>query len=271
MQEQNCQKDEINLMDYIKVIIKRKKIVMSIFIICVAVTTIVSFQTPRMLKIYRVDSTVRIGTIEGRLLSIEKAREEAKNRNLLQSVIQEIDKDTTVEYLKKAIKIEEIKGTNFLTVQMESAEPDMAIDILNKIESKLVSDGNIFYEKKLALINERIQELNLRKESISKQKEIFDKKISNNKVNLAYPIIQNTIINYETIYSELSAAEYSLKKSLLEAKNFKIIESPSKSINSINKSNTKHSIIISAVVGLMLGVFIAFFVEFWQKNKEDRK
>ena len=249
---QNYPNDEINLMDYIKVIIKRKKLIIGIFIICVVATTIVSFRMP---KVYQIDSTARIGSIGGSLFSVGEMIEKTKNRNLLQSVIQEIDTNITVESLKEAVKIEKVEGTNFLKVQMESVEPGIAIDILNKIESKLVLDGNEFYEKNITLINERIQELHARKENVSKQIKMLN---------------QNTLTNYETIYSELSAAEYSLKKNLLLANNFKIIESPAKSINPI-KPKKKQMVTISAVVGLMLGIFIAFFVEFWQKSKEDRQ
>ena len=264
---QNYPNDEINLMDYIKVIIKRKKLIIGIFIICVVVTTIVSFRMP---KVYQIDSMMRIGNISENLFSVAEMIEKSKNRNLLQSVILEIDTNITVEGLKKTVTVENIEGTNFLKVQMESAEPGIAIDILNKIESKLVSDGNIFYEKNIALAKERIQGLHTRKENASKQIKMLNQKISNSKVGSGYPLIQNTLTNYENIYSELSAEEYSLKKGLLSAKNFKIIESPSKSINPI-KPKKKQMIIISAVVGLMLGIFIAFFVEFWQKSKEDRQ
>ena len=267
MENQNYQNDEINLMDYIKVIIKRKKIIAGIFIICVAVTAAISFQMP---KVYQIDSTVRIGTIGGSLLSVEEITEKAKNRNLLKSIILEIDKNITVENLKKAVKIENIKGTNFLKVQMESAEPDIAIDILNKIESKLVSDVNIFYEKNIALAKERIQEVHVRKGNVSKQIEMLNQKIADNKIGPDYPLIQNTLTNYETICSGLSAAEYSLKKNLLSAKNFKVIESPAKSINPI-KPNKRKMVIMSAILGLILGVFIVFLMEFWQKSKEDRQ
>ena len=249
---QNYPNDEINLMDYIKVIIKRKKLIIGIFIICVVATTIVSFRMP---KVYQIDSTARIGSIGGSLFSVGEMIEKTKNRNLLQSVIQGIDTNITVESLKKAVKIEKVEGTNFLKVQMESVEPGIAIDILNKIESKLVLDGNEFYEKNITLINERIQELHARKENVSKQIKMLN---------------QNTLTNYETIYSELSAAEYSLKKNLLLANNFKIIESPSKSMNPI-KPNKRQMITISAILGLILGLFIAFIVEFWQKSKEDRQ
>jgi len=59
---------------------------------------------------------------------------------------------------------------------MESAEPGIAINILNKIESKLVSDGNIFYEKNIGLAKERIQELQARKENVSKQIKMLNQK-----------------------------------------------------------------------------------------------
>ena len=271
MQEQNYQNDEINLMDYIRVIIKRKKIVVSIFIICVAAAMIVSFRMSRMPKVYQIDSTVRTGSIGGSLFTVNEVIEKLKNRNLLQSTISEINRDITVEGLKNTIKIESIKGTNLFKLQMEFTEPDLAINILNKIESEFVSDGNIVYEKNITLVKERIQSLYMRKENVSEQIKVLNQKISNNKIGPDYPFIQDTLTNYETIYSNLSEAEYSLRKGLLSAKNFKIIELPAKSTNPINKPKIRQMIIISAVVGLMLGIFIAFFVEFWQKSKEDRQ
>ncbi len=153
---------------------------------------------------------------------------------------------------------------------MESANPNIAVNILRKIENKLVLEGNEFYEKNMVLINERVQELAARKKNVSSQIEALNQRISRNKLGLNYPLVQNTLTNYETIYSDLSAGEYSLKKGLLSAKNFKIIEPPVKSINHI-KPKKKQMVTIAAVVGLMLGVFIAFIVEFWQKRGEDRQ
>ena len=48
MNDERYQDDEINIIEYVKVIVKRKKIILSIFIVCVAAAAIVSFLMPRM-------------------------------------------------------------------------------------------------------------------------------------------------------------------------------------------------------------------------------
>ena len=88
------QNDEINLMDYIKVIIKRKMTIIGVLIICVVASTIVSFRMP---KVYQINSTVRIGSISGSLFTVNEAIEKLKNRNLLQSIVSEVDGNITIE------------------------------------------------------------------------------------------------------------------------------------------------------------------------------
>ena len=59
MEEQKIQiEDEINLMDYVKIILKRKWLIFSIFLLAVIVAGIFSFISP---KIYEIDTIFEIG------------------------------------------------------------------------------------------------------------------------------------------------------------------------------------------------------------------
>lgn len=262
MQRQNYQDDEINLADYIKVIIKQKVLIGVIFITCVAGTAIASFLMP---EVYQIDSTVRIGKIGDSLPLPAEIIAKLKSKSLPRSIIQGTNENISIEELQKAIKIDNIKDTNFLKIRMESTDPDTAIDILNKIENKFISDSNVYYEKSVALIEERVRELHLRKEDIVKQVKMLNQRIADNKMNSDYLLMENALANYENIYNELSTIEYSLKQDLLSAKNFEIIDPPANSTKPI-KPKKKQMIAISAVLGAMLGIFVAFFVEFWQNS-----
>ena len=269
MARQEYMDDEVNLMEYIKVIIKQKITILGVVVVCVIVVTIANMQ-----KLV-VSSAVRIGNIEGNLYSADEVVEKLKNKNLLQSIISETGANLTAENLKKSIEMGDINGANLIRVQLGSIEPDLAIEILNKVESKFISDGNELYESQIALIKEQVQVLRMRREIIGRQMRDLDEKISNEKVSkrkrkLNYLLVYDTLIAYEKLYDKLTAAEYSLKKSLLTAKSFKIVESPYK-IAKPTSIEKKQNLIISAILGLMLGVFIAFSMEFWQRSKEDRE
>lgn len=266
MARQEHMDDEVNLMDYIRVIIKRKKIIIGVVIICVVVTIVTNLQK------LTVSSTVRIGSIEGSLYSTDEVIEKMKNRNSLQSIVSETGVNLTAESLSKSIKIENISGTNFIIVQLESIKPDLAVKILNKMGNKFILDGNKLYENQIALMKQQVQALHMQTEVIGRQMKSLDEKMSKGKSRFGYASVHNTLATYGSVYSELSKAEYSLKKSLLTAENFEIVELPSESTN-ITSIKNKQKIIPSAILGLMLGIFIAFFKDYWERNanKETEK
>lgn len=265
MENQNYQNDEINLIDYIKVIIKRKKMIVGIGIVFVAAATIASLQTSRMPKVYQIDSTVRIGAIGRSLFSVNEIIEKLKNRKMLQSIISKTSEDLTVEDLKKAIEVENIKDTNLFRIQMESAEPDIAISILNEIENKFILDGDESYKKNIVIVKEELRDLEERKAGIKESIKNYKQKISKHKLSSRFSSVLGSIVKYEDIYSDIDKREYILKERLSAAKNFGIVELPFKSTDSI-RPGKKLNIVISAILGLTLGIFIAFFMEFWDKN-----
>ena len=88
--------DEINLCDYINVLIKRKVTILIVFFLCVAVAAIYSFTTP---KIYKVEETIRIGQINDSLISKEEAIRLIRSKNILQPVVEALNKDLSLSGL----------------------------------------------------------------------------------------------------------------------------------------------------------------------------
>jgi len=58
----------------------------------------------------------------------------------------------------------------------------------------------------------------------------------------------------------------SIKEDLMNYQGFKVID-PAIEPNAPIKPNKKLNILIAGVLGLFIGIFVAFFLEFWQKGK----
>ncbi|MFA7294740.1 MAG: Wzz/FepE/Etk N-terminal domain-containing protein, partial [Candidatus Omnitrophota bacterium] len=112
MENQQCaQEDEIDIREYINVIIKRKKLILAIFLVSVFTAAIVSLIMP---KVYEIASIVQLGSVNEPLIKNEEAKAIMLNQNLLLSIVNELNLKIGVEGLQKAIKINDLAGTNLL-------------------------------------------------------------------------------------------------------------------------------------------------------------
>jgi uncharacterized protein involved in exopolysaccharide biosynthesis len=258
--------DEINLRDYINVLIKRKVTIFVVFFLCVVFAAFYSFTAP---KVYKVEETIRIGQVDGSLISKLEATRLIRSKNILEPVVGALDKDLSLSGLKGSIKIEEVKGTAFLTVSINYNNPERAIKILKNIADNFIQYGNSLYAKKIKLLEERMEALEIQKQSIKKEINSL-KGVIKDKVTPDYSLIQDALTSYEAIYSQLDDKIYSLKVKLANARNFELFEPPLKPENPISPKK-KQNIAIAAVIGLMLGVFIAFFREFWVNSAGEEE
>lgn len=140
--QQYLQEKEINLRDCINVMIRRKKLILSVFLIAMVTFTIVSLSLP---KAYEITSTVQLGSVNGLLIGKEDAKEIILNQNSLLSIIKELNLKTEVERLRKNIKINDVNGTDLLKIKMEYADADTALKIADAILNPLITQGRGIY------------------------------------------------------------------------------------------------------------------------------
>jgi len=273
MPNQGYVEDEINLVDYIKVILKKKKLILSIFFVAVITTTIISFRLP---KIYESTSTIKIGNIGELLINKAEAREMLVSQNLLEPIIKKLNLDVGVKQLKKKIKIEDIEDTNLLRIKVKYHNPDIAVKINRGIVSSFISQGQAIYQERLSLINERLRELGAEvkntEEDIRRTQNLIaglssSTAISQQDISLRIILLQNTLSSYKSYLYTLHNQRNELKISLSKVKDFKVIETPRKPKYPL-KPNKKQNIVIAGIVSLMFGTFLAFFDEYWEKSKK---
>jgi len=275
MDNQQClAEDEIDIRDYINVIIKRQKLILSIFLAAVVIAVIVNL---RMLKIYEITSTVQLGSVKELLIKNEEARAIILNQNYLSSIINDLNLKITVEALLKDIKISDISGTNLLKIKITYPSIDTALKINDAIVNPLITQGHSMYKERTSIINERLKELfgairNAEEDIIRTQNLIINipssDKISQAEVSLRMIILQNTLPKYENNLTDLRNQRNDLQILLSSSKDFKIFEAPIRPKNPVGPKK-KQNILIAGMFSLILGVFLAFVLEFWQKSKKE--
>lgn len=270
MDNEKYSNNEINLRDYIEVIIKRKKIILIIFFMCVVGTIVISFLMP---KTYETSTIVKIGSITQPLISgviqplipKEEAILKLQREPLLNSVIRKLNLNIEVSGLKEMIEVENIKNTQFLKIKTQYTNPDLAVKICNAIANFFILQMKEMYDKKTILLNEQIKTLEKRNEILEKAVEKINQMLLSQTTNQDFPLMQNTLSNYETVFSQLSERIYLLKKELIDFQQFEILE-PAVIAKNI-KPDKKLNITVSAILGLMIGIFAAFLQEYWQRSK----
>lgn len=271
--QQYAQEDEIDLREYINVIIKRKKLILAIFLVSVFTAAIVSLLLP---KTYEITSTVQLGSIDGLLINKEETRAIMTNQNLLLSIIEDLKLKKSIEVLQKAIKISDISGTNLLKIKIAYSDISTAKEINDAITSPLLAQGQALYQERSAIINERLTELGMEiknaEEDISRTQNLIsgvpgDNRVSQSDISLRIILLQNTLPNYESNLTALRSQRNGLKLLLANAKGFKVFDEPILPEKPI--SPKKRQIVITAgIFSLMFGIFLVFFLEFWQEDKK---
>ncbi len=274
MTEQEYAADEIDLRDYINVIIKRKKVILSVFIASVVIGLISTLLAP---KVYEASANIQLGSINNLLITKEEAREIILSDDLLTPVIKETGIKTDPESLKKVIKIEDIKNTNLVGIKIRYPGPEMALTILKKIAAEFIAQVQPLYEKNEFLLKERLNELDSEIKETKKSIEIKQEhlkgladSINNSGVetNFRAFLMQNYIPTYQQHLFGLRNEKKNLNTILINSRNFQLLNLSSKP-NPI-KPDKKINLFVAAAMGLILGVFLAFFMEFWQKGKEGK-
>ncbi len=319
--------EEIDLMDYVKVLLKRKWTIFGIFLVAAIAAGIFSFILP---KVYKIDTFLEIGQIAGEAVEVPGQVIEKIKVDVYGIFVREKLRISESEYPN--IKAENPEGTQLIKMVIESANPQKAKNILEEINNLILADHQEKIKTKKELIeqdiktteekiklvesdiektknktkpiNEDIERIENKIENANEEKKnleakiealqkilpyqqdpgtqfaLFDtkEKLANKKQeieNLYLTInalrrskedLEVQINSLKTNIESLNAQINALRASLDEIKPTQVIKSPTVSGEPI-KPRPALNIVIAAVLGLFVGVFLAFFQEWWEKSK----
>ncbi|PKP59499.1 hypothetical protein CVT91_06575, partial [Candidatus Atribacteria bacterium HGW-Atribacteria-1] len=126
------QEEEIDLREYINVLLKRKGIIILIFLIAVITAALVSYFA--LSPVYQSSAVFSVAKIDGRpVINITEALEIMKSNVVLDEVINRMGLKETAKQLSSQITTESLIGTNFIKVSVEHDTPEKAKSLVENI------------------------------------------------------------------------------------------------------------------------------------------
>jgi capsular polysaccharide biosynthesis protein len=272
--QQPIYEDEIDLRELINVVIKRKKLILGIFLASVIIAAVISFLTP---GIYLSTAIIQTGIVDTSLIGIAEAEQMMKTQDFLSPIVKELELKVEPESLKSAINLKSIKDTSLIHLEVEYQGMGTSYKLLRAIVDSFLTKNNELYQQRMDFINQQIEEfdtqINSVKSDISKTQEpiqnlSLSEKISEADAGIRIILLQNTLASYYNNLTSLFEQNNNLRLILIKAKEFKLVDltkpypiKPKKKLN----------IALAGVLSLMLATFLAFFMEFWQKSTSKQQ
>ncbi len=273
--EHSAYEDEINLMDYIQVIRKRKWLIILGTLICMIVAAIISLLMP---KIYRGEATfntakeiITVFGERGKEIIIVKEIITAKE---MVSFIGKLDKEKLKQVLPKTYNL--LINSIQLNALRDSADKFQLIIEAERVDDiPIVISGFVEYIDNNPLIRQSVEEA---KERLLKQIEELSKFIESSKELVkAYDNLIKTgrliLVGFNPIelnkrISDIKIEKLQVEQTLKRLKGIEMVAQPYISSKPV-KPKVKQNIVIAGLVSLFAGIFLAFFMEFLEKNKAN--
>lgn len=234
--------EEIDLMDYVKIILKRKFFILALFLLSVIVAGIFSLLFP---KVHKIEAILEIGQVAGNIIESPEQTIGKVENDVYGILVREKLGIKEKEYPK--IKSENPKETKLIVFTIETDNPQR--------------DENILKEEIDLILKEHQEKFN---ESFS----LYEEEIAKNEKELEF---LKTYKPYADVgISQLQITVSNQKKQLTASEMTKIVKIPKVSEEPV-KPKPLLNITIAGILGLFIGIFLAFFREWWEKNKNIDK
>lgn len=262
--------EEITLRELIEIILKGKKLIIGITILAVLIAGIVSFFV--LPEEYEAKAKIVFdkGFVQQHNIDLQSYSSTIKTRSNIESLISSLQLDKniyTVTELMNSISANYNKETNQIIISVTGDNPN----VIQKIANNLARVST----EKLALINDtEIAKAEKALEYIESQLEATPKtledNVNHNNLNvLINPLYEKLITRWEDTNYQLFQLKFE-KEMLTEGQSrFVTIEEAPLPQEPVRPNKTLN-IAIAAVLGIMVSVFIVFFLEYW-RNTESKK
>ncbi len=265
------EEDTIELVGYLRVIWKRKRLIIVGTLVCMVVAGVVSLRLP---EIYRAEALIGIGkTLTSSSLAPLAPIDTPEN--LVKSIPVEygLNEEEAVKY---SLKAEVVRRTSLIKVIQEGPDRRRVEELLKGVVNRLVNDHLRKTESSIQPYRVLIGKLETDIKMIQKdmaQLEARLEKMNTEKTDPAIVIItQNNLGQRETNLRGIRQ-DLLLYRSVVD----RLKEYKTKVIGGIKanknpiKPRKKRIVLTAGVVGLMMSLFMAFFIRYLGKIRESEK
>jgi capsular polysaccharide biosynthesis protein len=326
----NEAEQEIDLHDYVLVLLKRKKLILSVFFISVCVTAAICFFSP---KIYEISMIVEPGTLgvseSGKFTLIDSAE------NMKAMIAAGAFESKVIGALKlnsgeEKIALEQPQGSNFIKLGIKKKQSETELgkrilrqyfDELNNFYQKVIDAKQDSVDKQIAITNNTIKnqnnliKLNETSLKITEEREkgllselqviqantdqlmakrgsLLDKNNGADPISslLVSSVIQqdisyfnnlnNQLVNIKTMKENIGSTIKTVQNTINDLEieieklksvkngicNIGLVQEPRVSLRAIGPKR-KQNIILAGIMSLMIGTFLAFVAERWERTK----
>ena len=263
----------LNTINYFRILRKRKWLIILTFLVCLVGTFVMlNMQTP----IYEAAVKIRMGKIYdmGKIYNEEYSLKEEKQipseiKEEFAEILSRINSEES-GLSSKAFQ-ESTFNINFLGpvlyFYLQSPGKGNAEKLAKIVSDKYVDKKNQLYtykkdilERKLSTINREIQGIRDNIETIKGFLEESPSEALQDRRDEYIVFFIGSLPEYTELMGELYDEKYRIEDSLYSANSFEILNSALENPNPI-LPKIRLNLIISSIMGLLLGIFLAFFVE----------
>lgn len=308
-QEKNYNnKEEVDLKDYINVVVKRKRVIITIFFVAVIVAVVVSFLMP---KTFEAVTLIKLGQIRNQavfinLENIDDIKAVFSRENTLKEIALKLGlpANTSLAKITKIFSIEPVEKTSLLKIKGRGTTPQKALETTNLIAGFLIDrHQNLFLEAEKTL-NQEIETITANQEKIKKDIEqikteiarldndakFYTKEISRRaeaqsegqgQVAQAYIQLLAGVKDAKDAkdqqISDFEQQSILLNQTLQQKKYEKTyqvkpttIEVPATTPDKKIAPKRAQNIAIAGILGLFIGILWAFMAEYYEKNLKKK-
>jgi len=266
---------EIELLDYINVLVRRKKLIIGITLLAVLVSGIFSFFV--LPPIYKGSALIQPAQIGSNLfLNSSETQVQIKSS----SFIQKLSNDLNVSFdeINSGINVSIPQNSNLVVVEFESKNKELISSFFDKLLYELNNINKDAYERQIEVIRSKTSILSSQIDLLTTEESKIMKRIQQleqggnvkSEYFLEYSLLLDLRNSVLTKKIELESAINDLNAQLKMSHEFEYLSQPSISDTPV-KPNKKLNVAIAGVAALFFSILLAFFLEYWYGGKEKKE
>jgi len=277
--------EEVDLMDYLKVVWKWKYLIIIGTVVCAAIAGMVSLSLPR---VYETTEVIEIGRIrttqevegiktggEELLADVNSVKSVMESEAFMNQVIQTLNLNESPKSLLERVKVQRVERTNILKVSVQANSPEEAVRIAKAMANLVINDHKDKFNKLMKLQNSYKEDLarDVKKmeEEIALRMDTLESISKDPGVNIPTVILlQQGLLEARNRLTALKGKLQSLEIGLtpFNSYNTRVVAEPVAPRSAISPK-VRLNILISAVIGFMVFILLSFFLEYVQKYKKE--
>ncbi len=275
--EMYCE-EEIDLRDLLLVLWRYRKMILGIFLAAVVVSAAVSFMLP---PVYQVKAVISLGNISGNtgqpttVISPAVAKEMLQSGDLFREAVVSAGLDLSdplIRSYKEGLKAEPVKDTNLIQITMETRDPAKGREILDKMVAIFARKGGEGFNKQRELTESELKRVKADLTDVEKNIKSTKDALTalagtagELTAELQRARLLDALSRFQDQRERLLDKKLSLEQSLSSIQGIEVIEKPAVPTAPV-RPRKKLNIAVAGVLGLMVGVFAAFTLDYFRRN-----